>query len=135
MILIVTPLAAAALSILYVRLALDVITIRKREKIGLGSNGNEQLERSSRAHANLAEWAPLGLLLIATLEFNGAPYWLVALPAVAFVAGRALHPKGLTSTEAGALKQRTLGMQLTIYAIIALASLNILWMVYRFFAG
>ncbi len=135
MILIVTPLTAAALTILYVRLALDVIAIRKREKIGLGSNGNEILERTCRAHANLTEWAPIGLLLIAVLEMNGAPYWLVALPAIAFVAGRALHPKGLTSLETDAFKQRVLGMQLTIYATIALACLNILWMVYRFFSG
>lgn len=135
MILIATPLAAAALTILYVRLALNVITIRKRENIGLGSNGNDVLERTCRAHANLTEWAPIGLLLIAVLELNGAPFWLVALPSVAFLAGRMLHPNGMTSTAPGAVKQRILGMQLTIYAIIALASLNILWMLYRFFAG
>jgi len=135
MIMIVTPLAATAISILYVRLALDVITIRKREKIGLGSAGNEPLERACRAHANLTEWAPIGLILIAALELNNTPIWLSALPAIAFVAGRALHPKGMTSTEPGAFKQRTLGMQLTIYGIIALASLNVLWMVYRLFTS
>ena len=135
MILMVTPLAAAALSILYVRLALDVISIRKREKISLGSHGNELLEKTTRAHANLTEWAPIGLILIAVLEFNGAPFWLCLIPAITFIAGRALHPKGLTGDGNAAFKKRVLGMQLTIYSIIALAGINLCWMLYRFIVG
>ncbi len=135
MLLIITPLAAAALTILYVQLTLGVVKLRKSNKIGFGSGGNEDLQKSIRAQANLTEWAPIGLLLIAILEVNGAPFWVTIVPAIAFVAGRAIHPRGMTSVEPEVLKNRVLGMQLTMYSVMALAALNILWMFYRFFVG
>jgi len=135
MILIVTPLAAAALTILYVRLALNVISIRKRENISLGSAGNDSLEKTCRAHANLTEWAPIGLILIAILEINGAPFWLCLIPAITFIAGHTLHPRGLTGDGPTALKQRVQGMQLTIFSTIALSAINLFWMFYRFVSG
>ena len=133
MILIVAPLTAAALTVLYVQLALGVIKIRLGKNISLGAGDNDELEKAIRSHANLTEWAPIGLLLIVILELNSAPFWLVAPPAIAFVAGRMLHPKGLLSNSESSLKKRTLGMRLTIYSILALAAFNILWMVVRFF--
>jgi len=132
MTLVIAPLTAAALTILYVRLALAVINIRVGEKISLGTGNNDALQIATRSHANLAEWAPIGLLLIVILEFNAAPAWLTALPAIALVAGRVLHPKGMQSNSDESLKKRRLGMQLTIYSILALAALNIVWMVVRF---
>lgn len=133
MILIIAPLTAAALTVLYVQLALGVIKIRKSEQVSLGTGNNDALEIAIRSHANLTEWAPIGLLLIVILELNAAPFWLAAPPAIALVAGRMLHPKGILSNSAESLKKRTLGMQLTIYSILALAALNIIWMVIRFF--
>ena len=133
MTLVIAPLTAAALAILYIQLALGVIKIRKGSKVSLGTGNNDALQIAVRAHANLSEWAPIGLLLIVILEFNAAPFWITAPPAIALVAGRILHPKGLASNSEESLKTRTLGMQLTIYSIIALAALNIIWMIFRFF--
>ena len=133
MTLVIAPLTAAALGILYIQLALGVIKIRKSERISLGMGDSDELQIAIRSHANLAEWAPIGLILIIILEFNAAPFWLTGLPAIALVAGRALHPKGLLSNSKESFKTRTLGMQLTIYSILALAALNIIWMVVRFF--
>jgi len=131
MILVITPITAAALAALYVQLALAVIHIRHRDKVSLGNTGNDQLEKAVRAHANLTEWAPIGLILIAILEFNAAPAWICAPPAIVFVAGRTLHPKGLQSNDKKTLSRRALAMRLTAYAVIALAVLNVLWMGYR----
>ena len=133
MTLVIAPLTAAALAILYVQLALGVIKIRKGSKVSLGTGDNDALQIAVRSHANLSEWAPIGLLLIVILEFNAAPFWIAAPPAIALVAGRILHPKGLASNSEESLKTRTLGMQLTIYSILALAALNIIWMIFRFF--
>lgn len=135
MILITTPLTAAALVILYVQLAMAVIKLRTEHKISIGDGNNDELETAIRAHGNLCEWAPIGLLLVAILELNGAALWVTAPPAIAFVVGRVLHGKGLTKIVTEVPKQRILGMQLTIFSLIALAALNILWMVYRFFVS
>jgi len=88
-----------------------------------------------RAHGNLTEWAPIGLILLAIFEINGGPIWLSIPMGVAFVAGRVMHPKGITSTEETEFAKRRLGMQLTIYSIMAMAALNILWMMFRFIVG
>jgi len=132
MLLIVTPITAAALVVLYVQLTLGVINIRRRDRISLGDAGNEDLLKATRAHANLIEWAPIALILVAILEFNSAPIWLCALPAAAFVLGRVLHPLGIITTEREQFKKRVLGMQLTIYSVMALAALNVLWLIYQF---
>ena len=135
MTLVIAPLTAAALAILYVQLALGVIKIRVGSKISRGTGDIEALDIAVRSHGNLTEWAPIGLLLIVILEFNSAPFWITAPPAIALVAGRMLHPKGMSSNSDESLKQRRLSMQLTIYSILALAALNIIWMIFRFFAA
>jgi len=131
MLLIVTPLTAAALVVLYVRLTLGVVKIRRREKVSLGDAGNEELLKAMRAQGNLTEWAPIALILLTVLELNSAPIWVCAVPAVAFVLGRFLHPQGIVSSGSEQFKKRVLGMQLSIYSVIALGAINVLWVVYR----
>lgn len=128
MTLIITPLAAAALVFLYVRLTLGIVAIRHRDRVALGDGGNESLQKSIRAHGNLTEWAPLALVLLAMLEINKAPVWIPAILATAFVAGRIVHPKGIVSTGANALKMRVLGMRLTISSVIVMTASNVIWM-------
>lgn len=135
MILIITPLAAAALVFLYVRLTLGVVSIRHREKVSLGDEGNDSLKKAIRAHGNLTEWAPLALVLLAVLEINGAPIWMPAILAIAFVAGRTIHPRGLMSTKPEALKIRVLAMRLTISSIVVMTITNIVWMAFRLSGG
>jgi len=135
MLLIITPLMAAALVVIYVRLTLDVINIRRRDRVSLGDAGNDDLLKAMRAQANLTEWAPIAIILVGVLEINAAPIWLCALPAITFLAGRVLHPQGIVSSKKENFKKRVLGMQLTIYSVMALAALNILWLLYQFMLG
>ena len=126
--LVVTPLLAAALALQQLRLAFGIIGQRRGKRVSLGDGGDERLLRTTRAFGNLTEYAPIMLVLLACLELNLAPTWLVALLAVAFLAGRILHPIGLIG-EAGASRGRVLGMHLTIWPIAVAALANVGWVV------
>ena len=100
--------------------------LKKKNKVGLGSGGHEDLERAIRTQANFAEYIPLGVILIACLELNGAPWWLVAIPGVSLIIGRLIHAKGM-NTPPPDFSKRVLGMKFTFFTLIALAALNLGW--------
>jgi len=125
----ITALAASILAILLTMLALKVVKLRQKEKVSVGDGGNDELQRAVRAHANLAEYAPIGLILIACAEFNGVPRLLLAILAIAFVAGRVMHPAGMQNN--GSFAARVNGMRLTLVSLLALAAVNILWLLWR----
>jgi len=127
--LIITALAATALTMLSIMLALKVISIRRREKISVGDGGNDELLRAIRAQSNLLEYAPLMLILLACAEINGV-HWLVLLPLAAlFVAGRVLHPAGIKSASSPG-SARVMGMQLTLVSMLCLCIVNVIWVVW-----
>lgn len=132
--LMITAIAAALLGFLYVRLSLNVIGFRRRHGVSVGDGGHEDLLRAIRAQANLAEYAPIALVLIACLELNGAPWWLTAVLAAAFVLGRFLHPLGMKDADSP-LKPRVRGMQLTLIGLLVLAATNLGVVAWRFFAA
>jgi uncharacterized protein len=127
--LIVTSIIAAVLTIIFVRLSFAVIGLRRKNKVGLGSGGHEDLERAIRAQGNFAEYVPFGLILIACLELNGAPWWLVAIPGITLIVGRLIHAKGVQVPPPD-FSKRVLGMKLTFVTLIILAVLNIMWSLY-----
>lgn len=129
--LLVTSIIAVVLTGMFIKLSLAVIALRRKNKIGLGSGGYEDLERAIRAQGNFAEYVPFGLILIACLELNGAPWWLVAIPGVALIIGRAIHAKGINIPPPD-FSKRVLGMKFTFYTLMALMILNLGWTIYRF---
>ena len=132
--LVITAIAASILSVLYFKLAVKVVTYRKKSQISVGYGDNEKLHRAIRAHANLTEYAPLGLILIACLEMNNAPWLLTAILALGFVSGRILHPMGMKVGDE-AINRRANGMKLTLFSLIGLGASNLLVLAWRLFAG
>lgn len=128
--LLVTSIIASILSIVFVRLSLAVIGLRRKNKVGLGSGGHDDLERAIRAQGNFAEYVPFGILLLACLELNGAPWWLVAIPGITLIVGRLIHAKGI-NTPPPDFSQRVLGMKLTFGTLITLAVLNLGWSLFK----
>jgi len=128
--LLVTSIIASVLAIVFVRLSLAVIGLRRKNKVGLGSGGHDDLERAIRAQGNFAEYVPFGILLLACLELNGAPWWLVAIPGITLIAGRLIHAKGI-NTPPPDFSQRVLGMKLTFGTLITLAVLNLGWSLFK----
>ncbi|MEA9600505.1 MAPEG family protein [Polynucleobacter sp. MG-28-Ekke-A2] len=128
--LLITSIIVAILTIIFIRLSFAVIGLRRKNKVGLGSGGHEDLERAIRTQANFAEYIPLGVILIACLELNGAPWWLVAIPGVSLIIGRLIHAKGM-NTPPPDFSKRVLGMKFTFFTLIALVVLNLGWSLYR----
>lgn len=130
--LITTSIAASILGILYAKLALNVIGLRRKHGVGLGDGGHKDLLCAMRAQANLAEYAPIGLILIACLEINNAALWLLIPLAAMFTLGRVLHPMGMKEKGIPP-KARILGMQLTLLGLIALIVTNLGLAVFKIF--
>lgn len=127
--LLITSMIASALTIIFIKLSFAVIGLRRKNKVGLGSGGHEDLERAIRAQGNFAEYVPFGIILIACLELNGAPWWLVAIPGITLIIGRIIHAKGIQIPPPD-FSKRVLGMKLTLTTLIALVLLNLAWAVY-----
>ena len=95
------------------------------------NGGHEDLERAIRAQGNLAEYVPFGIILIACLELNGAPWWLVAPPGITLIIGRLIHAVGINIPPPD-FSKRVLGMMLTFGTLITLVVLNLGWALYKF---
>ena len=128
--LLITSVIASVLTIIFVKLSFAVIGLRRKNKVGLGSGGNEDLERAIRAQGNFAEYVPFGIILIACIELNGAPWWLVALPGITLIIGRLIHAVGINQPPPD-FSKRVLGMKFTFYTLITLVVLNLGWTLYK----
>ena len=123
----ITSLYASLSVLLIVRLSISVIKLRRKNRISVGDGGNEELQLAIRAHANALEYIPVTLLLLLMLELNGAPKILIHILGATLLLGRIFHAMGLPAKN---LRKRVLGMQITIYLLIGLAILNILFLVF-----
>lgn len=128
--LLITSIIASALTIIFIKLSFAVIGLRKKNQVGLGSGGHEDLERAIRAQGNFAEYVPFGIFLIACLEINGAPWWLVAIPGITLIVGRLIHAVGINEPPPE-FNKRILGMKLTFGTLITLVILNLGWALYK----
>ena len=85
---------AGLIGLLAALLSIYVGRVRTRKKINLGDGGDPEMIAAIRAHANLIENAPLGLLLIyAAADFHG--FWMTATLSVVLLLARFLHTGGM----------------------------------------
>ncbi|MEY3951377.1 MAG: hypothetical protein RL320_179 [Pseudomonadota bacterium] len=123
----VTTITASLLGLFLVKLSLDVIKLRRANKVSLGHSNIVDLERAMRAQGNFAEYVPTALILLGLLEWHRAPLVLVIVLAALFAAGRWFHAKGIVEPPPH-FKNRIRGMKLTLYSIIGLAVCNLVWL-------
>ena len=116
----ITAIYAALLGLLLVLLSLRVIGFRRRNHISLGHAGSDSLERRVRAHGNLAEYAPIALILMGLLETKSVSPLLLHGLGASLVAGRLLHGWALSFSRGNAFA-RVVGMALTLGVIITAA--------------
>ncbi|MGH1441629.1 MAG: MAPEG family protein [Cellvibrionaceae bacterium] len=124
----ITGFYAGLLALFFVWLSLNVVKLRRRYKVAYGSGGVEPLEQAISAHNNMSQYSPVMLLLLFFLEYQQVHFLLIHLGGLLFVIGRLIHFRGMTEPH---LKKRVLGMQLTLFPILAYAALNLLWPFYR----
>jgi uncharacterized protein len=125
---VISSVYAGILALLIVWLSLNVIKLRRANKVILGDGGVPQLQNAIRAQGNATEYIPITLILLILLELSGANAWLVHIGGIAIIIGRLLHAKGLLAED---LRYRVLGMQVTFFTIIGLALANIFYALYK----
>src|SRR5215472_1424510 len=117
-----TAATAAILAVFQMLLALYAASGRGTYKVGLGDGGNPKLLQRIRAHGNLAENAPLFLILLGLTEISGEWSTLVPIFAVAFVVFRLSHALGLLISS-GLTPFRFVGVIGSIGAVLGLCAL------------
>jgi uncharacterized membrane protein YecN with MAPEG domain len=121
----ITALYAALSALLMVKLAREVISVRRSAQVALGDGNNPQLLAAIRIHANAAEYIPIALFLMLLLEFNQAPNWLIHFSGIVLLIGRLLHRSALQQQN---IPRRVLSMRLTLNLLLGLAVANLVYL-------
>lgn len=123
MIIPVTAVFAALTALLMLLLAVRVVLFRRRLGIGIGDGGDHDCQVAIRAHANLMEYAPIMLIMLAIGELNGVSAVLIYTVGMAFILGRFLHAWGFIRSRGGAHMGRMVGVGLNWLAMLAMTAL------------
>lgn len=91
----VTLASAAALGAINLWLAQRIVRMRVRDEVLIGDGGDDLLAGRMRAHANLVEYAPFVLVLLALIELARGSGMALGLTALIFVIARIAHPMGM----------------------------------------
>jgi len=110
----VTAALTAAMGALLLLLAIDTVRQRFRTTTAHGLNDDQRLTSTSRSHGNLAEHAPMVIILVALLEMSQANHMGLMVVSGVFIVARVLHIHGLYNPkEGGPPITRVLGVLLT----------------------
>ncbi len=120
----ITGLYAGLIALVFLVLTFRVIGYRRANRIGLGDAGDKTLLKRMRAQGNCAEYAPIGLILLALVEAQGTPGWVVHGLGIMLLAGRVAHGYGFSASPP-VMNLRVGGMLLTT-GMIALAALGLI---------
>lgn len=113
----------AVCAIMLLITAINTIRMRLRLKVAFGDAGDEQLTAATRAHGNLAEHAPIVILLIAGLELANAHHLALMAIGAVFLVGRVAHIFGMHAVHVpgAAPVPRQIGVVLTFVSIALLS--------------
>ena len=122
----ITAIYASLIALVFIVLSVRVIQYRRGERVSLGDGDGEhsELRKRVRAHANCAEYAPFGLLLLALAELQAAPTIALHLLGMMLLLGRLAHGYSLSAPRPQ-FGLRTLGMGLT-FSMIGLTAIGLL---------
>ncbi|MBL8698222.1 MAG: MAPEG family protein [Alphaproteobacteria bacterium] len=116
----IVPVYAALLAILFVGLSVRTLRLRRRLQIAVGDGGDATMLRAMRAHANFAEYVPIGLIMLFFVEAMGVrPPFVHGLCGMLLV-GRAVHAYGVSRVDED-FRFRVAGMVMTFAAVIGAA--------------
>jgi len=117
---IIVPGYAAVFVFFFVFLAVRVILMRQKYRVGIGAGGHTDLERASRVHANFAEYVPFAILLFGFMEMQSQSRWLIHILAIILLVGRLIHAYGVSQQNEN-IGLRVTAMLLTFGVMIVAA--------------
>ena len=125
----VTALAAAICALLLIFMKFKVIGQRIRTETMFGAGEDAKMKMVRGTHANLAENAPIALILMALLEMTSAHHWTLTGLAALFLIARVVHIYGMYQHhDTGNVRFRQAGVIGSTLSIVAMA----LWVIYLF---
>ncbi len=128
----ILPVSAAVAAICALMMLITAVdTVRQRMRLGaaFGDKGDAALISASRAHGNLAEHAPIVILMLAFLELAQASHSGLLAVGALFVVGRAAHIMGLYApVDTKPPLTRSIGVIATWLVMLVLIGWT-LWMV------
>jgi uncharacterized membrane protein YecN with MAPEG domain len=80
-------------------LAIYVVVMRMRHKVGIGDGEVPEMLRAIRVHANALEYVPLALLMMLVLELMAVEAFHLHALGLLLTAGRLLHAWGLAKSS------------------------------------
>lgn len=117
-----TAFVAVFLGLMQYALMLTVGLARGPAGVSLGDGGNEVLLRKMRRHGNLAENAPIFLILLGLLEVTGGSATIVTWIGGVFLVARISHAIALSTSGSG-MPFRPIGALGTIGAGVGAAGM------------
>ncbi len=103
-----------------VKLSINVIIQRRKNKVSFGDDGNRVLLRRIRAQGNFIEYTPIFLISLIGIEWLGyeknIPYYLIYVHSLGmiFILGRIFHTISLYQKK---ISFRRIGMRITFYSL------------------
>ena len=116
-----------------IKLSINVILERRKNKVSFGDDGNRALMRRIRAQGNFIEYTPIFLISLIGIEWIGyeknIPYYLiyVHILGIIFILGRIFHAISLYQKK---ISFRRIGMRITFYSLIANGLILIFLVIY-----
>ncbi|WP_122075383.1 MAPEG family protein [Pseudophaeobacter sp. EL27] len=120
----ITSLYAGAAALMFVYLTLAVSRLRIKHRVSVGDGDNRAILVAIRAQGNFVEYTPIGLILMAAAETQGAPTLALHALGAMLIGGRLLHAIGFTR-HPQILILRQAGIVLNLVMVLA-AGLGIL---------
>ena len=120
----ITALYAGLLALLMLVLALRVIRLRWKLRVGLGDGGDKAMSRAIRVHGNATEHVPIALILMLVAELGHASPMLLHGCGIILIVARVLHALGL-GRSVGASWERMAGTVGTVGVVVTLAVADI----------
>ncbi|NTS77057.1 MAPEG family protein [Catenovulum sp. SM1970] len=114
----ITSIFAALLGLLFIKLSINTIKLRKKNRVIVGDGGHTALSKAMRAHGNFAEYTPFALVLIYLVEQNYVGNtWLVIILGSLLFLGRIIHACGISQVKEN-FRFRVVGMGLTFSVLL-----------------
>ena len=117
------------------KLSINVIKLRRQNKVSFGDDGDRILMRRIRAQANFIEYTPIFLLSLIGIEWlavENIPYYFLYINIVGslFIIGRILHALSLYEKE---IMHRKTGMIITFVSLQLNGILLLVLVFYKIF--
>jgi uncharacterized protein len=91
----VTAFVAVVCAIMLLITGIDTVRNRIRLSAAFGDSNDQKLISATRSHGNLAEHAPIVIILLAVLELSNAHHMTLMAIGAVFLAGRVSHIIGI----------------------------------------